>query len=81
MRVFDGNEPSKEGWIPAAILDITQTSNAIFGDRADDAAYQREYITVPTEGNSTTTEYYYWWNCNSVEVVFPVVPILTNHSH
>lgn len=44
VRIFDGNEHSKEGWIPASILDIKQANNAIYGDRADDAAYRREYV-------------------------------------
>lgn len=44
VRIFDGNEHSKEGWIPASILDIKQTSSAIYGDRANDAAYRREYV-------------------------------------
>lgn len=43
VRVFDGNDSSKEGWVPASILDAQQMDNAIYGDRVDDAAYRRSY--------------------------------------
>lgn len=46
MRVFDSIETTKEGWVPASILDADsgqQTEQAIYGDRADDAAYRRQY--------------------------------------
>lgn len=47
VRVFDSNETTKEGWIPASILGTIdseqQTEKAIYGDRVDDAAYRRQY--------------------------------------
>lgn len=42
VRVFDGNDNTKEGWVPASILNTKQEDNAIYGDRADDAKYRRE---------------------------------------
>lgn len=42
VRVFDGNDNSKEGWVPASILNIQPEDSAIYGDRADDAKYRRE---------------------------------------
>lgn len=50
VRVFDSVEAPKEGWVPASILDADsgqqQTDKAIYGDRADDAAYRRQYDWV-----------------------------------
>lgn len=43
MRVFDGTENAKEGWVPADVLDTQHTEQSIYGDKADDAAYRREY--------------------------------------
>lgn len=31
-------------FVPAEVLDTQHTENAIFGDKADDAAYRREYV-------------------------------------
>lgn len=45
VRAFDSVETTKEGWVPASILDADsgqQTDKAIYGDRADDAAYRRQ---------------------------------------
>lgn len=42
VRVFDGNDNSKEGWVPATILNAQPEDGDIFGDRADDAKYRRE---------------------------------------
>lgn len=48
VRAFDSIETTKEGWVPASILDADpgqqQTDKAIYGDRADDAAYRRQYV-------------------------------------
>jgi hypothetical protein len=42
VRIFDGTENAKEGWIPADVLDTTHSEQSIFGDKADDAAYRRQ---------------------------------------
>lgn len=42
MRVFDGTENAKEGFVPADVLDTQNSEQSIFGDKADDAAYRRE---------------------------------------
>lgn len=42
VRIFDGTENAKEGLVPASVLDTKHTEQAIFGDKADDAAYRRE---------------------------------------
>lgn len=42
VRVFDGTENTKEGWVPANILDTQHTEQSIYGEKADDAAYRRE---------------------------------------
>ncbi|XP_055686183.1 obscurin isoform X3 [Lutzomyia longipalpis] len=44
VRIFDGSESPREGWIPAAILDLQNTDKAIYGDKSDDAAYRREAV-------------------------------------
>lgn len=47
VRAFDSIETTKEGWIPASILETVeseQTDRAIYGDRVEDAAYRRQYI-------------------------------------
>lgn len=48
VRAFDSTETTKEGWVPASILDADSgqqlTDKAIYGDRADDAAYRRQYV-------------------------------------
>lgn len=50
VRVFDSVETMKEGWIPASILENVdseqQTDTAIYGDRANDAAYRRQYSLI-----------------------------------
>lgn len=47
VRAFDSIDTTKEGWIPATILDTDsgqrQTEKAIYGDKVDDAAYRRQY--------------------------------------
>lgn len=43
VRVFDGSDDAKEGWVPASILEAQQMETAIYGDRVDDAAFRREY--------------------------------------
>lgn len=47
VRVFDSVETTKEGWIPASILNRDssgqQAEKAIYGDRVDDATYRRQY--------------------------------------
>lgn len=47
VRAFDSVETTKEGWVPASILDADsgdrQTEKAIYGDKVDDAAYRRQY--------------------------------------
>lgn len=42
MRIFDGTENAKEGFLPADVLDTQDTEKSIFGDKADDAAYRRQ---------------------------------------
>jgi len=42
VRLFDGTDNSKEGFVPADILDTQNTEQAIYGEKADDAAYRRE---------------------------------------
>jgi hypothetical protein len=42
VRIFDGLENAKEGFIPADVLDTQHSEQSIFGDKADDAAYRRE---------------------------------------
>lgn len=42
VRVFDGTETAKEGWVLADVLDTQHTEQSIYGDKADDAAYRRE---------------------------------------
>lgn len=42
VRLFDGSENQKEAWVPVSILDTKQVDTAIYGDKADDAAYRRE---------------------------------------
>jgi hypothetical protein len=42
VRLFDGGDVPKEGWVPASILEIKNTEEAIFGDKVDDAAYRRK---------------------------------------
>lgn len=44
MRIFDGTESAKEGWVPADVLDTQHTEQAIFGEKSDDAAYRREWV-------------------------------------
>lgn len=45
VRVFDGADNGKEGWVPASILDAQQMDSALYGDRADDAAYRRSLVS------------------------------------
>jgi hypothetical protein len=42
VRVFDGTENAKEGWVPADVLDTQHSEQSIFGDKANDAAYRRQ---------------------------------------
>lgn len=42
VRLFDGSDNQKEAWVPISILDTKQVDTAIYGDKADDAAYRRE---------------------------------------
>lgn len=42
VRLFDGSDNQKEAWVPVSILDTKQVDAAIYGDKADDAAYRRE---------------------------------------
>lgn len=42
MKIFDGSDNPKEGWVPAKILDTQQTDQAIYGDKSDDAMYRRK---------------------------------------
>ncbi|KAG5678438.1 hypothetical protein PVAND_008111 [Polypedilum vanderplanki] len=44
VRLFDGTENAKEGWVPAEILDTQHTEQSIYGEKADDAAYRREAV-------------------------------------
>uniref|UniRef100_A0A1B0DPE5 Uncharacterized protein n=2 Tax=Phlebotomus papatasi TaxID=29031 RepID=A0A1B0DPE5_PHLPP len=44
VRIFDGSEHPREGWIPASILDLQNTDVAIYGDKSDDATYRREAV-------------------------------------
>lgn len=46
VRLFDGSENQKEGWVPLSILDIQKTDSSVFGERGDDAAYRREYVML-----------------------------------
>lgn len=46
VRVFDGSDNAKEGWVPASILEAQQMETAIYGDRVDDAAFRREYVFI-----------------------------------
>lgn len=52
VRLFDGSDNAKEGWVPASILEAQQMDTAIYGDRVDDAAFRREYVfNLPLEAN------------------------------
>jgi hypothetical protein len=42
VRVFDGTENAREGWVPADVLDTQHSEQSIFGDKANDAAYRRQ---------------------------------------
>lgn len=42
VRIFDGDDNAKAGWIPVSVLDIMHTDQAVFGDKANDASYRRE---------------------------------------
>ncbi|GAB0092620.1 Obscurin [Sergentomyia squamirostris] len=44
VRIFDGSENPREGWVPASILDLENTDVAIYGDKSDDATYRREAV-------------------------------------
>lgn len=46
MRLFDGSDTQKVGWVPVSILDTKQVDSAIYGDKADDAAYRRESVEL-----------------------------------
>lgn len=44
VRIFDGSDNPKEGWIPAAILDVQRKDegDVLFTENPDDAAYRRQ---------------------------------------
>lgn len=42
VRVFDGMDNDKEGFVPADVLDTLNNENSIFGEKSDDATYRRE---------------------------------------
>lgn len=44
VRIFDGSDNPKEGWIPADILDVQRTDEAdvMYSDNPEDAAYRRQ---------------------------------------
>nr|XP_029726472.1 obscurin isoform X2 [Aedes albopictus] len=44
VRIFDGDDNAKAGWIPVSVLDIMHTDQAVFGDKANDASYRREAV-------------------------------------
>ncbi|XP_052566288.1 obscurin isoform X5 [Culex pipiens pallens] len=44
VRIFDGDDNAKAGWIPVSVLDIMHTDQAVFGEKANDAAYRREAV-------------------------------------
>uniref|UniRef100_A0A182U5H5 DH domain-containing protein n=1 Tax=Anopheles melas TaxID=34690 RepID=A0A182U5H5_9DIPT len=44
VRIFDGDDNAKAGWIPVSVLDINHTEQAVFGEKSNDAAYRREAV-------------------------------------
>lgn len=44
MRIFDGSDNPKEGWIPAEVLDVQRTDDGdvMFDGNSEDAAYRRQ---------------------------------------
>ncbi|KAJ6641273.1 Obscurin, partial [Pseudolycoriella hygida] len=44
VRLFDGSEHHKEGWVPMSILDVQKTDSSVYGEKGDDAAYRREAV-------------------------------------
>uniref|UniRef100_A0AAG5DF48 Muscle M-line assembly protein unc-89 n=1 Tax=Anopheles atroparvus TaxID=41427 RepID=A0AAG5DF48_ANOAO len=44
VRIFDGDDNAKAGWIPVSVLDIMHTEQAVFGEKSNDAAYRREAV-------------------------------------
>ncbi|XP_058829179.1 obscurin isoform X2 [Topomyia yanbarensis] len=44
VRIFDGDDNAKAGWVPVSVLDIMHTDQAVFGEKANDAAYRREAV-------------------------------------
>ncbi|KAG4067668.1 hypothetical protein HA402_005440 [Bradysia odoriphaga] len=44
VRLFDGSDNHKEGWVPLSILDVQKSDSAIYGDKGDDSAYRREAV-------------------------------------
>ncbi|CAD7077146.1 unnamed protein product [Hermetia illucens] len=44
VRLFDGSDSPKEGWVPVTILDTQQVDSAIYGEKANDAAYRRQAV-------------------------------------
>ncbi|XP_065086396.1 obscurin isoform X3 [Ochlerotatus camptorhynchus] len=44
VRIFDGDDNAKAGWIPVSVLDIMHTDQAVFGEKANDATYRREAV-------------------------------------
>ena len=60
VRIFDASENAKEGWLPADVLDTQHTEQAIFGEKADDAAYRREWVLKLFIGVSLTLLTFYF---------------------
>ncbi|CAD7011481.1 unnamed protein product [Ceratitis capitata] len=57
VRLFGSSDNCKEGWIPTNILDFSNDTVSIFGNKAEDPAFRRmdfiylsEGLTFPTEG-------------------------------
>uniref|UniRef100_A0A182Y0V6 DH domain-containing protein n=1 Tax=Anopheles stephensi TaxID=30069 RepID=A0A182Y0V6_ANOST len=44
VRIFDGDDNAKAGWIPVSVLDVNHTEQAVFGEKSNDAAYRREAV-------------------------------------
>ncbi|XP_062553317.1 obscurin isoform X3 [Armigeres subalbatus] len=44
VRIFDGDDNAKAGWIPVSVLDTMHTDQAVFGEKSNDASYRREAV-------------------------------------
>ncbi|XP_055603898.1 obscurin-like [Uranotaenia lowii] len=44
VRIFDGDDNAKAGWVPVSVLDIMHTEQAVFGEKSNDASYRREAV-------------------------------------